>query len=348
MRVIEIIDKSGTNLRFITNTIREAELLTCGLKLLVERETRRVHVRGGIAFDKLDQSSPDENSEAHDKNMDRRSESSSDFSSTGNGSDDDSTNQDLPGGLQSWSQVPARNHLRSEASCHDGATKVEKELDHPISLKANIGAQDGIKYYHGDQLVTEIATDVKIPLPLPLCRVLFLDSTSPLMKRWEFDRGDMNYSRTGWNFPPSSSRRAESELPMNELLSRGSMQSAHRTVLFDRLRNGQHIRLSETIVVIVDGNERVSLSISERMPRRGFSTKVRITLLRETRNSCSICIFGDIVPVGKDLSNQGAVHRAFLLVVNELKGRYGTQGKGKNLQFFHFCSESQLKLLFRN
>jgi len=56
--------------------------------------------------------------------------------------------------------------------------------------------------------------------------------------------------------------------------------------------------------------------------------KVRITLLKETKQSCSISIFGDIVPMGKDLSNQGAVHRAFMLVVDELRGRYGVEDQG--------------------
>lgn len=339
MRVIQIIDKNKHNLRFIANTIREAELLICGLKLLLERETFRMRVRDGVA-DKLGGILPiiknsGKSDIFSDESSDHKSDLSSDFSSSGNDSDNDSTHGDLPGGHQSWSQVPARNHLRTEASSHGTATETPAKSSEPKSRNPSVGVPSGPKYNHGDQLITEIVTDVKISLPLPLCRVLFLDSTSPLMKRWEIDRGDTNYSRTGWNFPPSSSRRKDSDLPMNELLSEGPMQSGHRTILFDRLRNGQRIRLSETLVVMMDDDEEVSLSISERMPRRGFSTKVRITLLKETKKSCSVSIFGEIVPIGKDLSNQGSVHRAFLLVVDELRGRYGTEGKGEKSLHFH-------------
>ena len=48
LRVISIQDSSGTSLLFLANNFREAELLVCGLKLLIERETTRLGVRGGM------------------------------------------------------------------------------------------------------------------------------------------------------------------------------------------------------------------------------------------------------------------------------------------------------------
>ncbi len=306
--------------------MREAEVLICGLKLLLEDAQGRVQPRAATGLDEHGGILGQRSSTFGDESNEDKSNTSSELSSTDNESDNVSTPRDLPEGHQSWSQVPTRNHLRIEASSHSVAAETPRKTS-PIAAD-----KSGPRYYHGEQLITEIATRVKIPLPLPLCRVLFLDTTSPLMKRWEIDRGDINYSRTGWNFPPSSPRRQESDLPVNKLLAGGSMQSGHRTVLFDRLRNGQRIRLSETIVVVMDDDEKASISMSERMPRRGFSTKVRITLLKETERTCSVSIFGDIVPIGEDLSNQGAVHRAFLLVVDEMKGRYGTEGLGEIIE----------------
>ena len=230
----------------------------------------------------------------------------------------------MPEGHQSWSQVPARQHLRLEASKMEHMTNND-----PISPQMSVAQHESPTYSHGEQLHTDIATNIMIPLPLPLCRALFLDSQSPLVQRWEFERGDTKYSKTPWNFPPSSPRHKDNNLHENEILSGGSMQSAHRTVLFDRIRNGQIIRLSETVVVVRDDSESLSLTISERMPRRGFSMKARITIREESKQSCSFSIIGDIVPIGRDLSNQGAVHRAFLLVVEELEGRYGTEKQGK-------------------
>jgi len=48
LRVISIQDVSGTSLLFLANNFREAELLVCGLKLLLEKETARLGVRGGL------------------------------------------------------------------------------------------------------------------------------------------------------------------------------------------------------------------------------------------------------------------------------------------------------------
>mmetsp|Transcript_3868 Transcript_3868/g.7415 ORF Transcript_3868/g.7415 Transcript_3868/m.7415 type:complete len:1027 (-) Transcript_3868:6219-9299(-) len=339
LRVIEILDKYDRSLKFITNTVREAELLFCGLKVVLERETTRIGRRGGISLEKLIfiVIPPASNIERVSKTQVRKVEleargasSVSDCSSSDNENDEQHSNDlNVPESRGSWSQVPSREHLRMEASSNQFVRNQE-------NLTRTTTKVVGPKYTHGDQLVTEIATGISIPLPLPLCRALFLDSTSPLMRRWDIDRGDNNYARTPWNFPPSSPRHLDNGLPETTILSNGSMLGGHRTVLFDRLKNGARVRLSETIVVLSDDDEILSLTISERMPRRGFSTKVRVVLTKESKQSCSVSIFGEVVPIGKDLSNQDAVHRAFLLVIEELKDRYGTDNKGKlTLIIFH-------------
>lgn len=53
LRIISIQDVSGTSLLFLANNFREAELLVCGLKLLLERETARLGVRGGLPITAL-------------------------------------------------------------------------------------------------------------------------------------------------------------------------------------------------------------------------------------------------------------------------------------------------------
>lgn len=306
---------------------------------MLERETARIGRRGGISLEKLiDMTTPsasNDTSSSKAKCVSRTelrqlkpdvqdaSSISDDYSSSDNENDEQNAHElDVPECRGSWSQVPSREHLRMEASSNQ-FIRNQENLIHDTKKVV------GPKYTHGDQLVTDIATSISIPLPLPLCRALFLDSTSPLMRRWDKDRGDINYARTPWNFPPSSPRHLDNGLPENAILSNGSMQGGHRTVLFDRLRNGGRVRLSETVVVLSDDDETLSLTISERMPRRGFSTKARIVLIKESKHSCSVSVFGDIVPIGKDLSNQDAVHRAFVLVVEELKDRYGTDNKGK-------------------
>jgi hypothetical protein len=53
LRVISIQDVSGATLLFLANNFREAELLVCGLKLLLERECARLGVRGGLPMTAL-------------------------------------------------------------------------------------------------------------------------------------------------------------------------------------------------------------------------------------------------------------------------------------------------------
>jgi len=85
--------------------------------------------------------------------------------------------------------------------------------------------------------------------------------------------------------------------------------------------------------VDADDSEKLAFTISERMPRRGYSIKVKFVLRSSKDNSCEAFVIGEVRPVGKNMSNQAAVHKAFLVVLNELKTRYGSEGKGLMASF---------------
>ena len=157
-RGIEIIDKHGHVLQFITNTVREAELLSCGLKLLLERETIRIGERGGVSLDKLGGIAPlsppkrdstvkavistksDHLSQNEPTRRDyERSEVSTEYSSSENEDDNESVHDaNVPEGRQSWSQVPARQHLRMEAIKMEHVTNND-----PISPQISLVQHEG-------------------------------------------------------------------------------------------------------------------------------------------------------------------------------------------------------------
>jgi len=226
----------------------------------------------------------------------------------------------VPEGRKSWGLVPGREFMREQA----GQTS-------PITVNdsADAIAKEGIpRYTHGHALMRDVAVDVVLPLPLSLCRVLLLDSTSPVVTTWEQDRGDSNFDRTNWTFPPATPRELERHSSEHQLIATGTMMGAHRTTTFDRLRNGSVVRLSETQIVDGDDTRKIAYTVSERLPRRGFAIKIRVVLraLRENLSSCNVT--AEIRPVGKNMSNQTAVHKAFLLVLNETKTRYGVERYG--------------------
>ena len=347
LRVISLQDVSGNSLVFLANNFREAELLVCGLKLLLERETARLGVRGGLPITALGgraldgAMSPaaargfcDTPSATVSVASSRRSISSSTrkgrrmpsgYNSSdveepdGSGGDDDYKNHTkfLPEGRKSWGRVPGRNYMRGQAaSTNDNQTSGDSERGVP-------------QYVHGQLLVRTIAKKVRLPLPLPLCRVLLLDSTSPVIARWEKDRSqDSSFDHTPWSFPPTTARQLERHASEHSLIATGSMCGASRTSAFDRMRNGSRVRLSENVIVDADDSDKLALTVSERMPRRGFSVKIRILLKAVQHNACEATVLSDIRPVGKNLSNMAAVHRACNLVVNEITSRYGEQTGG--------------------
>lgn len=333
LRVISIQDAAGTSLLFLANNFREAELLVCGLKLLLERETARLGVRGGLPITALggtdvesgmspaaargfkDALSVTSNAARQRLPSGYSSSEMEDDHSTSITVDSTSVLQGrraVPEGRKSWGHVPGRDYMRVQAS---------------QSVSVDVG--QGIpKYVHSQLLVREIATNVVLPLPLPLCRVLLLDSSSPVIAKWEQDRGDTGFSKTDWSFPPATPRELERHSSEHQLIASGSMMGAHRTTSFDRLRNGTMVRLSETQIIELDDSENLAFTVSERMPRRGFAIKIRIHLRASRENSCEATIVGEVRPVGKNMSNQVAVHKAFTLVLNEMTTRYGTQGYG--------------------
>lgn len=107
---------------------------------------------------------------------------------------------------------------------------------------------------------------------------------------------------------------------------------AHRTFSYDRPRNNEVVHLSETHIVDADDEEKVALTISESSPRRGFSIKVRLLIRAVSRESCEVTILAEVRPMGRNMTDQLAVHKAFGLVINEISMRYGLEGKGKDLR----------------
>eukprot|EP00977_Amphora_coffeiformis_P016746 scaffold5296_cov163-Amphora_coffeaeformis.AAC.1 len=327
LRVISIQDAAGTSLLFLANNFREAELLVCGLKLLIERETTRLGVRGGMPKSWFGVKKGDPGvspSAARGFELPSKNRMSPARRSGYNSSDVENEGASelgvraaLPDDRKTWGNVPGRQYMRVQAAGLEEASKSLGSKEHGVP-----------QYIHGKQLSRELAKNVRLPLPLPLCRVLLLDSTSPVIRKWEHDRGDHNFEKSRWAFPPATPRELEKHTSEHQLIASGSMCNAHRTISFDRPRYGSLVRLSETHTVEADESSELVLAITERNPRRGFSIKVRVHLHAFKDSSCDATVMADIRPVGKDMSNQAAVHKACLLVVEELKERYGRDSRG--------------------
>jgi hypothetical protein len=229
----------------------------------------------------------------------------------------------LPDDRRAWGNVPGRQYMRIQAAGLE-----------QVNYQAGPQEPHGLpQYVHGKALNRDLARNVRLPLPLPLCRVLLLDSSSPVIVKWENDRGDYNFEKTKWAFPPATPRELEKHASEHQLIASGSMRNANRTISFDRPRYGSLVRLSEMYTVESDEMSQLTLCIAERNPRRGFSIKVRVHIHTTQQGSpescCDATVTTEIRPVGKDMSNQAAVHKAFLLVVDELRDRYGeVAGRG--------------------
>ena len=333
-RMICIESSNDTQLVFFGNTVEETKLLYCGLKILLEKETSRVGIRGsrptksgkknrnGITSALRSKSGKASSSSSRKTSSSSTSlgYASSDIDDTDDGFHDPSEyyhatiasatamRYPLPEGWKSWGRVPGRSYMRAQStSTNDG---------YPT-------------YAHGQLLVRDICKTVLLPLPLPLCRVMLLDSSSPVVSTWETERGDSDFERTPWTFPPATPREMEQFQSERQLIASGSMCGAHRTISYERYRNGKPIRLSETHIVDSDDSEKLAFQVSERLPRRGFSIKVKI-MLRSVDNgsACEATVLGEIRPVGKNMSDPAAVHKALLKVFDELRYRYGSDCVG--------------------
>lgn len=303
-RRVICLETPYNQLLFVAKSDQEAQILMSGIRILLELETERCGVRGGIDKDGESPRKRGQNKKG------KRGRSSGYASSEVEDNDDLSTSaislSDMPEGWRSWGRVPGRNFLRGQAAANDNGCP---------------------HYVHGQLLVRDISKNVHLPLPLPLCRVLLLDSSSPVISQWEKDRGDLEFEKTPWTFPPATPRERDQYQSEHQLIASGSMCGAHRTISYHRPRHGQLVRLFETQIVDSDDSEKLAFQIHERMPRRGFSIKVKI-LLRSYDNECEATVLTEIRPVGKNMSNPEAVHKAFLLVLDELRERYGPDGHG--------------------
>jgi hypothetical protein len=150
-----------------------------------------------------------------------------------------------------------------------------------------------------------------------------------VIKKWYHDRGDSEYVKSSWEFPVSSSLKSELHSSELKCISSGHMVGGSRTVTFKRTRNGQKVDLSENHTVDVDNPSELSLSVQEKMPRRGFNVQVTVNVSAVSNQSCQVLITADLTPIGRNMADQSAVHKAYLLVIDELKTRYGSGSKGE-------------------
>ena len=357
LRVLSIQDVMGKSMLFLANSSKEAEMLFCGLKLLLECETSRLSVRGGVPLDELGgqigkgaltpktaRGSIRRRSRSRDRNglvpksrtsrqvKEDLDDNKSRYSSFGDaGTDSDDSNGDaktkalqqeaesiaadvddrhrVPDGRASWSQLPGRNHMKFLAAAPTDFPPPTYELGKVIS--------------------TAMATNVTLPLPLSMCRMMFLDSSSPLNRSWEAGRTDINFQHGPWSFPPGSAREFEqTSSGEQQLIARASMVGAQRSISYSRARNRELVRLTETVVVERDDEKSLVFVVADQMPRRGFAARARVHLHSFGQQSCEARVFAEIRPVGKNVSDQSAVHKAFLLVLDELNKRYGVDEKG--------------------
>lgn len=328
-QIVCLTTYKNKKLVFLTQTKEEATLLMNGLSLLLEHETARLKARGGIgrklptpqsAISAAPTATTSAMSSNHAKSPGRNNKNKRGsvkevgyYSSSDDEEDYDEleepshVHESLPAGWQSWGRIPGRSYLKKQAALNSDETTP--------------------KYVHGQLLVRDIAKSVHLPLSLPLCRVLLLDSSSPVITQWEQDGGDCDFEKTSWTFPPATPREMDQYQSEHQLIASGSMIGAHRTISYARQRGGAISRLTETHIVDSDDSEKLAFSISERMPRRGFSVKVKV-VIRAYNNECDATVLAELRPVGKNMSNPTAVHKAFLLVLEELTIRYGPEGAG--------------------
>lgn len=303
-------------------------VLFCGLKLLVEKETTRLGIRGGNPMGQLTVPAvwTQDTDEAMGESTDNNSLLSYPIQEQERAVNMEILvrNDDIPKMTPEKLMPQDRSMNASFGNFSNSSYDNSGDFEATFSLE-NAPAP---RYVQGQLLYTDIATNVTVPLPLPLCRALFLDSSSPLLKQWESNRGDFKFCHGDWRFKPSSPRSV-SDLQEFELIANGKMTGGYRTTTFERVRKAQVVSLSETWIVDIDEDDTFVFTIVERMPRRGFSVRLRAAIRPSTISSCDVSIVGEVVPLGKNTTDQSIVHRAFLLLTEEMKEQYGEEGKGK-------------------
>lgn len=317
-QIVSLTTNANKKLVFLTHSAEQATLLINALYMLIEYETACLGARGGKGR-KLPTTpssaarSPARRARRGIKNINQIIENGYSSSEDEYDHDEEANEEEfaklnsLPVGWTSWSRIPGRSYLKKQATLNSD--------------------ESCPKYVHGQLLVRDICKKVHLSLTLPMCRVLLLDSSSPVITQWEQEGGDTNFERTPWTFPPATPREMDQYQSEHQLIASGSMINAHRTISYERRRNGQNVRLTETNIVESDDSDKLAFTLSERMPRRGFSVKVKV-IIRASNEECTATVLSELRPVGKNMSNPSAVHKAFLLVLEELESRYGTHDGG--------------------
>jgi len=365
-RCIKIEDVHGKRLSFIANNVPESVVLFCGIKLLIEKETSRLGRRGGKPINQI-MDNPEPVIDINSDNCENvsstvspemigktNSNSSIEYKSSESSQDDPSAignvidpSMSVEYSIGSSVKVKVNTSKKSETKVQSlSRNNIEKEINGAIvpnsrerksqetavvvPISSQIVDNTIPRYVQGQVVHKEFASNVTVPLPLPLCKALFLDNNSPLIKQWEIDRGDTNYSYGRWKFKKSSQRSTYNpELTEMELVAGGRMAHGYRLTTFNRVRKGQNMTMSEILVVEIDENDKLVFTISERLPRRGFAVKVNIIVRPSSSvKSSDVSIIGEFVPLGKNTSDQATVHRAFLLMLDEVEDRYGGKEHG--------------------
>lgn len=370
-RFIKIDSVDGKTLFFITNNVAESVVIFCGLKLLIEKETARVGIRGGKRVGS-NNFSPPKNSNSRKSSpfslkeevedaqntipsksircetlapaiFEEKAYSSPTLTEDFLVSDDDSiTHSANSTNSEKYSQPsPESNSLNSFIS-HSSVSSYDNtgDCEDPQHVTSSQ------RYMQGKPLQSEIASNIAVPVPLPLCKALLLDATSPLAKKWEVDRGHFNYQYGEWNFKNISPRSTFDIDTFESALIGGKMAGGFRNVTFESMKNGQKIHFHETWIVDIDEPDKFMFTITERMPSRGFSVKVGVVIRSSTINSCEVSMVGEFVPLSKNTSDQAKVHRAFVLLLSEVQGKYGQGGRGKRLMKEFDCSNDPNLLIF--
>ena len=276
------------------------------MKLLIEKESARLGIRGGksaVSSTMLPNSNDKISSEQKIQSMNFNS---TEMLRTFKTLTVESLDTNLPHGSQ--------NHV--SVSSHDNSEENGIERKFASSNK----------YIQGSLLQNTITSNMSIPIPLQLCRALFLDSSSPLMKKWEKDRGDSNFQYDKWNLKKEDSPRSIFEQNIDTVMAGGV-----RNTRFDSFVKGELVQQSEIWFVDIDQTDHFVFTISEMMPRRGFSVKVRVVVRPSAISGCDVSMTGEYVPLGKNTSDQVKVHRAFMLLLKDVTAKYGVEGKGELL-----------------
>ncbi len=342
--MIKVEGADGKILLFITNNIPESEVIFSGLKLLVEKETSRLGIRGGkkvLEEEKDVMSLVEQAPEQNDVNQSAQADRTEN-----DGVEDHEGNY-----VNNEVSTNLFNNGQVEAPIYNQPTRTFEEqsftmnASHASNSHGSVSSYDNsgefddsssrersqMRYVQGQVIHTQIVTNVSVPLPLPFCRALLLDSTSPLIEHWAINRGDFNFSYGDWISKDALSPRSVNHpnLQQCELIAKCNMAGSSRTSGFERIRKGRRISLSETWVVDIDDSDMFVFNIVERMPRRGFSLKIRIAVRPSSLKSSDVTVVGEVIPLGRNTSDQAVVHRAFILVVKELHSRYGLGDAGK-------------------